>query len=126
MNNSHALLALLLGLTTQLSHANCVVLDYQEMKDMPAAELSAEYCAAKKKSISYRNDSWAESKFASDMGAWATSSADTTEVDAARSKADRLQQSANQCKDQMKRMVRVLEASGTSLQAVDAACSVKT
>ena len=126
MNNSHALLALLLGLTTQLSHANCVVLDYQEMKDMPAAELSAEYCAAKKKSLSYRNDSWAESKFASEMGTWATSSADAAEVDSARSKADRLQESSNQCKDQMKRMSRVLEASGSSLATLDAACNIKT
>lgn len=126
MNKPHTLILLFLGLASPLSHANCVVLDYQEMKDMPTAELTMEYCSAKKKSISYRNDSWAESKFASEMGAWATSSADANEVDAARSKADRLQQSANQCKDQMKRMVRVLEASGTSLQAVDAACSVKT
>ena len=126
MNKPHTLILLFLGLASPLSHANCVVLDYQEMKDMPTAELTMEYCSAKKKAISYRNDSWAESKFASEMGAWATSSADANEVDAARSKADRLQQSANQCKDQMKRMVRVLEASGTSLQAVDAACSVKT
>lgn len=126
MNKPHTLILLFLGLASPLSHANCVVFEYQEMKDMPAAELSAEYCAAKKKSLSYRNDSWAESKFASEMGTWTTSSADAAEVDSARSKADRLQESSNQCKDQMKRMSRVLEASGSSLATLDAACNIKT
>lgn len=98
------------------SMAECVALDYQEMKDMKATALTEEYCANSVKSNGYLAEAAREKTYAASLRTINESVFDmqrSRDAGVATEKAARLNESAQQCKSQMARIIRVMaQASG--------------
>jgi hypothetical protein len=123
MKNIAAAIMILMGPNVAL--ANCHALDYQEMKEMKATDLAKEYCKVKAKTAAYIVDSRSESKYANELRELDSLSRSREREDDASdalSKAVRLQNSADQCREQEVRIERVLAVNGVSMLEVKAMC----
>lgn len=97
------------------SMAECVALDYQEMKDMKTPVLAEEYCANNIKSNNYSAEAAREKTYAASLRTINESVFDmqrSRDAGVAADKAARLEESAQACKSQMARIVRVIAQAG--------------
>lgn len=97
------------------SMAECVALDYQEMKDMKTPALTEEYCANNVKSNGYLAEAAREKTYAASLRTINESIFDmqrSRDAGVAADKAARLEESAQACKSQMARIVRVMTQAG--------------
>jgi len=99
--------------------AGCVVLDYQEMKEMKSEDLVAELCKARSSAKQYRTDADDSTVYGSKLSGYGSDA----EVDEAYKKGDSLRELSKACTDQASRMERILTAAGIGADTIKQSCA---
>ena len=98
--------------------AGCPALEYQEMKDMPAQDLTVEYCKATEKAV------WYHDRMTDIMSAWMLENNETAKRLLSISSTDRQEQSFY-CENQADRIKRVLLTKNVSSEQLKSSCPIK-